>query len=467
MFCAQCGTPLKEIDVPEDQEIQGFGEPVQGAAEEDAAWQQGMGPGGEPGWQEQTGDEGPVWQEQPYSEPAYQRQQGNNSPVQKQKKPVPKLLIAVIAEAVAAVALIIGLVMVTGDRFSPETVALNYWEASMNHEWGKAYDYCSFPDSDLLSRQMYVNANANNDEVLDYTSVKVTDAAEEAKESMGDLSSLLGSDASEEMDDLNSDDTKYYVIEYRIKGEEDKSYSYLTVTKTKDKNFLFWDDWKVTSSDSWASDVQLSIPENAKLTLNGAEVDDSDATVEDGMKTITIPYLFTGEYQMSVTEEGMEDYNSMLQVGSYGIDGSYIELLPSQETVDQVAAKAGDDLKLIIESALSGKDFSEIESLFTEDALSDGYAEEDYADLVEELRGDGSTSGIVSLQLSNASIELDSTPNSWYMDFYVTMDRYETYRRSWSDDLGENDYDLTVYCNYEKDGDEWKLSDLPVNSYDF
>ena len=57
MFCAQCGTPLKEIDVPEDQEIQGFGEPVQGAAEEDAAWQQGMGPGGEPGWQEQTGDE--------------------------------------------------------------------------------------------------------------------------------------------------------------------------------------------------------------------------------------------------------------------------------------------------------------------------------------------------------------------------------------------------------------------------
>ena len=186
----------------------------------------------------------------------------------------------------------------------------------MNHEWGKAYDYCSFPDRDLLSRQMYVDANADNDEVLDYTSVKVTDAAEEAKESMGDLSSLLGSDASEEMDDLNSDDTKYYVIEYRIKGEEDKSYSYLTVTKTKDKNFLFWDDWKVTSSDSWASDVQLSIPENAKLTLNGAEVDDSDATVEDGMKTITIPYLFTGEYQMSVTEEGMEDYNSMLQVGS-------------------------------------------------------------------------------------------------------------------------------------------------------
>lgn len=102
-----------------------------------------------------------------------------------------------------------------------------------------------------------------------------------------------------------------------------------------------------------------------------------------------------------------------------------------------------------------------------EDGVSDGYAEEDYADLVEELRGDGSTSGIVSLQLSNASIELDSTPNSWYMDFYVTMDRYETYRRSWSDDLGEDDYELTVYCNYEKDGDEWKLSDLPVNSYDF
>ena len=110
---------------------------------------------------------------------------------------------------------------------------------------------------------------------------------------------------------------KYYVIEYRVKGSSEKSYSYLTVAKTSGKQFLFWDDWKVTSSDSWAQDVQITIPESAEMTLNGTEVDSSGAEVDDGMKTITIPYLFTGEYQMSVTEEGMMDYNRLLEVSSY------------------------------------------------------------------------------------------------------------------------------------------------------
>lgn len=474
MFCAQCGTPLQEVDVPEEQDIvydgQGDqtpgGEPAwQDAPNGAAPWQEQ--PGGGDMWQGQTAGEGQSWQEQPYTDFASQGQTGNGAPVQRQRKPVPKLLIAVIVEAVAAIGLIIGLVKVTGDRFSPETAALNYWEASMKHEWGKAYDYCNFPDSELLSKQMYVNANANNDDVLNYESVKVHDMAEEAGKNLDDLSSMLGYDASDEVKKLKSDDTKYYMIEYRVKGDEEKSYSYLTVTKTKDKNFLFWDDWKVTSSESWASDVQLTIPENAQLSMNGTKVDDSDAETEGGMKTITIPYMFTGEYQMSVTEEGMEDYNSLIQVSSYGIDESYIELIPSAEVVEELASRAGDDFKTIIESALAGEDFSAVESLFTAEALADGDVQEEYEEMVEELRGDGVDSGIISLQLSDMSIELDSTPNSSYIDFYVTMERMQTYRRSWTDTPGEYDYELTGYCCYEKDGGEWKLSYSPVGRYDF
>ena len=309
----------------------------------------------------------------------------------------------------------------------------------MNHEWGKAYDYCSFPDSDLLSRQMYVNANANNDEIIDYESVKVIDTVQQAQDELSDLNSLLGDYVSDETDEtLNNDDMKYYVIEYRVKGSSEKSYSYLTVAKTSGKQFLFWDDWKVTSSDSWAQDVQITIPESAEMTLNGTEVDSSGAEVDDGMKTITIPYLFTGEYQMSVTEEGMMDYNRLLEVSSYGIDESYITLIPSQETVDQVAAQAGDDIKLIMESALQGKDFSEIESCFTEQALDEGYVKDDYESLVEGLAGDGETSGVISLQLNNINAELSSQPDAGSIDLYITMDKKETYRRYWSDDPGES-----------------------------
>ncbi len=64
-----------------------------------------------------------------------------------------------------------------------------------------------------------------------------------------------------------------------------------------------------------------------------------------------------------------------------------------------MAAQAGDDIKLIMESALQGKDFSEIESCFTEQALDEGYVKDDYESLVEGLAGDGETSGVISLQL--------------------------------------------------------------------
>ena len=170
---------------------------------------------------------------------------------------------------------------------------------------------------------------------------------------------------------------------------------------------------------------------------------------------------------MTVTEEGMMDYNRLLEVSSYGIDESYITLIPSQETVDQVAAQAGDDIKLIMESALQGKDFSEIESCFTEQALDEGYVKDDYESLVEGLAGDGETSGVISLQLNNINAELSSQPDAGSIDLYITMDKKETYRRYWSDDPGESNYEMTKYLTYEKDGDEWKLSYLPVSSYDF
>ena len=168
-----------------------------------------------------------------------------------------------------------------------------------------------------------------------------------------------------------------------------------------------------------------------------------------------------------LSEEVMQDYNRMLQVESYGIDNSYITLVPSQETVDAVAAKAGDDIKLVMESALQGKDFSTVEDCFTEEALSDGYVQDDYDYLVETLAGDGDTSGVITLQLNNMNIELSSQPDSGRIGLYVTMDKKETYHRYWGDEPGESNYELSKYLTYEKDGDEWKLSDLPVSAYDF
>ena len=152
LFCASCGTPLREVEVPVEPEFQGYetsGAQPEGAAQQNQPFEnlQGQPAGENPHWQEQQTFGQNAWSGQPAGNTAAAAQ---GQPVQ--RKPLPKLMFVVIAEAVAAAALIAGIFMVAKNRFSPETVARNYWEAVMDHEWGKAYDYCSFPDSELLSR---------------------------------------------------------------------------------------------------------------------------------------------------------------------------------------------------------------------------------------------------------------------------------------------------------------------------
>ena len=89
-----------------------------------------------------------------------------------------------------------------------------------------------------------------------------------------------------------------------------------------------------------------------------------------------------------------------------------------------------------------------------EQALDEGYVKDDYESLVEGLAGDGETSGVISLQLNNINAELSSQPDAGSIDLYITMDKKETYRRYWSDDPGESNYEMTKYLTYEKDGDE-------------
>lgn len=52
---------------------------------------------------------------------------------------------------------------------------MDYWETKADREWSQAYDFCDFPNSDLLTKKMFVEANANNTEPLEYKSVNITD----------------------------------------------------------------------------------------------------------------------------------------------------------------------------------------------------------------------------------------------------------------------------------------------------
>lgn len=433
-FCAACGTSLVEFQTQQEPMFQ----PQYQQASQGQPYQQA--PQGQP------------YQQTPQGQPYQQAPQQQYQPPRPPKKPVPKALIAVVFECLLAIGLIVGIVLTLNNKFSPESVALKYWKAVMAHEWGQAYDCCEFPDNDLLTKQMYVNVSAadNSGAPLQYKSVRVE---KENNWTAGDS-------------DTNDRNAGSYVIRYMVKGSASEETDYLTLVKTGKKKFLFWDEWKVTSSDSWSQDVYFEIPVGATLKLNGVEVTDADVTEDAYGQYLTIPYLFTGSYQMEVEGPGMEPYRANTYVDYYGCEDSYVSLRPSTETVKSVMAQAEADFKTIMDSALAGADFSTIENLFSEDMIANEGALDEYEDLLE-ITGDGVDEGVVTLMLGPLTVYLDgdSYENTIYLIGEARMS--ETYLQYWTEELGEYDSDVEFYFTYVKEGDTWKLDNMPVSYYNF
>ena len=114
---------------------------------------------------------------------------------------------------------------------------------------------------------------------------------------------------------------KNFTIEYMTVGSSDTQYAYLTLSRTGRKHFLFWDEWKVTSSDSWYQNLQFEIPENASLSLNGITVEASgyevnQEEVSEGQKYISVLFvhgnLSDGGYRRGHGALSEADYSEQL-----------------------------------------------------------------------------------------------------------------------------------------------------------
>lgn len=365
----------------------------------------------------------------------------------KTRKPVSKISIVMIIEWIIAIGLIAGIFIIIGEKCSPETVAMKHWEAVAAGEWADVYETCDFPENEFLTKQMYLNANANSTDIISYKTADLID-----------LNAPVNA--------ANKTDAKEYRIEYLVKGNDEKDYRYVVLTRTGQKQFLFWDEWKVSSFKCWAEDVQFSIPVNATMTLNGMEIPEELVTGsdEEGKKNVVIPYLFTGTYQLEVTAEEMEPYRKVVDVYTNGCDIAEIHLYPSQDTVQMLAKQAGKDIKLILESALEEKQFNEIKSCFSEPFIKDGHGAEGY-NYLKGIKGNGEDSGILSLNLKNIRVS-PKMVSERYIYLRLKADLRTTYRRYGYDIPGENAKELNIELVYTLNADGWKLADFPLSYSD-
>ena len=170
-----------------------------------------------------------------------------------------------------------------------EKILENYWEAREEGDWNRVYDCLDVSDSEFLTRQMFVNAMRNRAGV--------------------DSWSMEG--------ESEEGETKGFTVIYEDTAwDSGKPQEQVTTLVSKGRNWLFFQNWRVTVEDLTVRDVTFYLPVGSQLELNGQEVSMEGVSDENGTIELQVPQLFSGDYQIKVKKEGMETYQTNLTLGT-------------------------------------------------------------------------------------------------------------------------------------------------------
>ena len=282
------------------------------------------------------------------------------------------------------------------NRCSAEYVAEQYAEALEEEDWGKAYDCLLTDGKKGLSREEYAAAReALPDEKMEQVEVE---------------QAFSGAAAYLEAFGLDTDKTgDYETFEIRSRVDGESRSSIVTVARTG-KKWFFFDEWKIVPYNMYGEDVEIRIPKNTTLTINGRELSPGDMeeteTEEDSSwVSCRMPNLFYGGYQIRLEQEGMEPWTSLVEYdgGSGAFDFSDTCLSPTQETVDQLMELYGEAAQEYFSAAMNGKEFRSVESYFPEENLEE--AEEEFRNVREAAYDQKDGYGNISVEISDLKAE--------------------------------------------------------------
>lgn len=394
---------------------------------------------------------------QPYGgqSPSYGQETPDYITRSEPKKPVNKKIFVVIGEIAAGVALIAGGIAIMNSKFSAEAAVKNYWEAKAACDWPAVYDSCEFPDSEMLSLQEFVNAHADDNTRIDYKSV-MYNSQNRSSGSLVPDDSQMDDWMTDVTNSVQRDDMETVYVSYTEKGDSSSQTEKVVAVKTGEKKFLFWNEWKVIPSDYVVQNIELYVPNETMVTLNGQDVRSMAQEVsDDGEDQLTIPYLFAGTYQFEVSQDGMEPYRALLDI-EYNDDYFYsADLVPAQETVDALKEQAAEDMQTIFNNILNGLGYDSVQNLFV-NGVGDGNCQEDYEYALQNFQ----EANLISFTLDQMTVQLDSADSdtiTFEVDFHYSQTYYNGYENAVDEgtDWG--------YLTYQRDSSgAWKLLASPV-----
>ena len=289
--------------------------------------------------------------------------------------------------------------------YAPQAAGRNYVEACLAGDWNSAYDVCQFPDSTFLSRKNYVNA----------MTWKAKQSGSEGQETPEIKSFFMRRKQS-----LETGENRIYTVRYTLKGVSDSQEETMEIAAG---DIVKWNfkEWYVVPKDSYVTDVEITVPVNASLYLDGVLVGKKYLKeTADTVSVYKIPYLFIGGHTIELTEAKKDPYREIILVE----DNSSMEFLPDLKLNDStgkvIADRVEESLDKVFAAAVNGKAFSTIKDEFSADTAVQADAQEQYQQIRDAYLNSDTNTGITSVTISSISTTVTSVENQMKVETDVT-----------------------------------------------
>lgn len=348
-----------------------------------------------------------------------------------------------IGAEILVLVILAGVFWYVGGRLTgPESTLEKYWDAREEGRWEQVYACSDLPDSDLLTAQMLVDAMRHREDVSSW----------------------------EEVERREDGDQWIYTVEYQIgQGSDAKAYETEVTLIPVGRKWGLFQEWKVSGDSLLVKNSTFYLPSGSQLYLNGEEVEFENTTEEDGTLAVEIPWMFEGDYQMQVTKDGMETYQTNLTIKSQEEGFQYeVIMRPARQLEKELVEQSGTAIQLILQNALSGKDFGTVSDLFCEEAIESGEAAEEY-NAIKEIRSDGRAEGVTFFEIYNLEGQI-STQTTEEGGLYMEM-QGNGKKRYVSEFMGRLNQEISegvlkLDFEYVLENDQWRLGSMPITEED-
>ena len=368
------------------------------------------------------------------------------------KKPLSKKAKIGIGVLVILVVLCIGLFIYGKNTYKPEKEALRYFEAIVNRDIDKLYDYLDVKSTKFTSKKVLkelMKEELEDDDDTNIINYKVGDTT------------------------ISSDGLYAKVkINYTTKDSSESHEETITLTKGKKKKLLFFDDWKVqTNTIDVVENFDLKVLKGSEVTLANEKLTSTELNKKkstDKFDVYTIPALFKTKYPVTVKFPLGFEVETSITPSSYTTSGTITVNADdlSDKTEEQLKTVVKDNLKTLYEGAIANKKFSDIKASFEYKNGDLSKLESRYDRFVTSLNG--RTRKLTEIKFDDVEIRTVNITDEGYLEIYakVSYDYKVTYK-SGSEEKTNSDDSYSYFSMTFDYQDGYKLIETGSLNYYF